>query len=129
MQQVAPKVDEYWDSYGKVKFTQMFSRRPTWHARASRSTTSRRRAWFLILLGGIYTTQKPASIEQAVLPQRDPEALPLHGHLGVYLNACEVVLFQSDEERMHKPDSQARIRVNGQTGPSGGTAAFPGWLV
>ena len=34
---------------------------PRCHARASRLTTSRRRAWFVLLLGGIYTTQKPAS--------------------------------------------------------------------
>ena len=54
----------------------MFSWRPTCHARASRSTTSRRRAWFLLLLGGIYTTQEPASIAQAVLPPREPEAMP-----------------------------------------------------
>ena len=49
---------------------------PRGHARASRSTTSRRRAWFLLLLGGIYTTQEPASIAQAFLPPRDPEAMP-----------------------------------------------------
>jgi len=49
---------------------------PRGHARASRSTTSRRRAWFLLLLGGIYTTQEPASIAQALLPLRDPEAMP-----------------------------------------------------
>ena len=54
----------------------MFSWRPTCHARASRSTTSRRRAWFVLLLGGIYTTQEPASIAQAVLPPREPEAMP-----------------------------------------------------
>ena len=56
---------------------------PRCHARASRSTTSRRRAWFLLLLGGIYTTQEPASIAQAFLPPRDPEAMPPHGHLEV----------------------------------------------
>ena len=54
----------------------MFSWRPTCHARASRLTTSRRRAWFLLLLGGTYTTQEPASIAQALLPLRDPEAMP-----------------------------------------------------
>ena len=57
----------------------MFSWRPTCHARAPRSTTSRRRAWFFLLLGGIYTTQEPASIAQAFLPPRDPEAMPPHG--------------------------------------------------
>ena len=43
---------------------------------------------------------------------------------------CEVVLFQSDKGGgMLKPDSRAMERANGQTGPSGGTAAFQGWLV
>ena len=50
--------------------------RSTCHARASRPTTSRQRAWFLLLLGGIYTTQELASIAQAFLPPRDPEAMP-----------------------------------------------------
>ena len=55
----------------------MFSWRSTCHARASRSTMSRRRVWFLILLGGIcITTQEPASIAQAVLPPHEPEAMP-----------------------------------------------------
>ena len=37
--------------------------------------------------------------------------------------------FSQTRGRMRKPDSRARIRANGQTGPSGGTAAFRGWLV
>ena len=40
------------------------------HACTSRLTMSRRCAWFLLLLGGIYTTQKPASIEQAFFSPR-----------------------------------------------------------
>ena len=61
----------------------MFSWRPTCHACTSWWTMSRRHAWFVLLLGGIYTTQKPASIAQAFLPPCDPEAMPPHSHLKV----------------------------------------------
>ena len=45
------------------------------------------------------------------------------------LGSVRLFYFSQTRGRMHKPDSQARIRANGQTGPSGGTAAFRGWLV
>ena len=89
----------------------MFSWRPTCHARSSRSTTSRRRAWFLILLGGIYTTQEPASIARAVLPPREPEAMPPHGHLGQHTHAGFL--------RSHRPTGSFHLPVGLNLVPSG----------
>ena len=47
----------------------------------------------------------------------------------VRLVCVRLFYFSQTRGRMRKPDSQGRIRANGQTGPSGGTAAFRGWLV
>ena len=46
--------------------------------------------------------------------------------INLFTTRVRLFYFSQTRGRMLKPDSQAKDRVNGQTRPSGGTAAFRG---